>query len=339
MQSRVDRQLRALALAKACAACGARVRTIGHLTGLPPREALRLLFPDRLAVPRGRSPDSPEWYHGANLLHRAEASIVVALYRRLRDADFPAGEALVGAYRHYVGICQPPHRISFDRAFDLAAHTDGLWLTDTRSFSLVTCPACHSEFLAAFGSVARVSKTTRSASWYSGTGRTRGCRGRFRCNRAAAPSARVAGMLVTACSVLWLIDGASWNVLDERKPAVSQSVRSRTPSVGWRCEIRREATPIWRGRLASHLHQKRMPPDFRCRKLVGSRSRGNGCRTLAASAWHRGQFPSPASCVSRSAMTRRGAFRRHRCGTHPRFNRHLELRRLGVEVRAQSRYS
>ena len=155
MESRVDRQLRALALAKACAACGARVRTIGHLTGLPPREALRLLFPDRLAVPRGRSPDSPEWYHGANLLHRAEASIVVALYRRLRDADFPAGEALVGAYRHYVGICQPPHRISFDRAFDLAAHTDGLWLTDTRSFSLVTCPACHSEFLAAFGSVAR----------------------------------------------------------------------------------------------------------------------------------------------------------------------------------------
>ena len=54
MQSRVDRQLRALALAKACAACGARVRTIGHLTGLPPREALRLLLPDRMAVPRGR---------------------------------------------------------------------------------------------------------------------------------------------------------------------------------------------------------------------------------------------------------------------------------------------
>ena len=108
-----------------------------------------------MAVPRGRSPDSPEGYHGANLLHRAEASIVVALYRRLRDADFPAGEALVGAYRHYVGICQPPHRISFDRAFDLAAHTDGLWFTDTRSFSLVTCPTCHSEFLAAYGSVAR----------------------------------------------------------------------------------------------------------------------------------------------------------------------------------------
>lgn len=155
MQSRVDRQLRALTLAKACAAYGARVRTITHLTGISPRDVLRLLFPDRQAVPRGRSPDSPEWYHGANLLCRAEASIVVAIYRRLRRAEFGAGEALLGAYGHYRSICEAPHRISFDRAFDLAAHTDGIWLAETKSFSLVTCPACHSEFLAAYGSVAR----------------------------------------------------------------------------------------------------------------------------------------------------------------------------------------
>jgi len=50
--------------------------------------------------------------------------------------------------------CQPPHRISFDRAFDLAAHTDSLWLTEAQSFGIVVCPACHSEFLAAVGSVA-----------------------------------------------------------------------------------------------------------------------------------------------------------------------------------------
>lgn len=155
MQSRVDRQIRALALAKDCAAHGARVRTISLITGMNPRDLLRLLFPDRQAVPRGRSPDSPEWYHGANLLYRAEASIVVAIYRRLRTADFSAAEALLGAYRHYLGVCQPPHRISFDRAFDLAAHTDGLWLTQTQSFSLVVCPTCHSEYLAAAGSVAR----------------------------------------------------------------------------------------------------------------------------------------------------------------------------------------
>ena len=154
MQTRVDRQLRALTLAKECAALGARVRTISHLSGINPRDLLRLLFPDRQAVPRGRPPDSPEWYHGANLLYRAEASIVVSIYRRLRVADFSAAEALIGAYRHYLGVCQPPHRISFDRAFDLAAHTDGLWLTEAQSFGIVVCPACHSEFLAAFGSVA-----------------------------------------------------------------------------------------------------------------------------------------------------------------------------------------
>ena len=152
---RVDRQLRALQLAKDCAALGARVRTIGHLTGLPPRELLRLLFPDRENVPRGRPPDSPEWYHGANLLYRAEASIVVSLYRRLRDGGFAAAEALVAAYRHHGSICEPPQRISFDRAFDLAAHTDGLWLTSVQSFSLVACPTCHSEYLAAYGSAPR----------------------------------------------------------------------------------------------------------------------------------------------------------------------------------------
>lgn len=154
MQSRVDRQLRALALAKACASYGARVRTITHLTGLPSHDVLRMLFIDRESAPRGRAPDSPEWYHGANLLCRAEASIVVAIYRRLRIADFSAGESLVGAYRHYLGVCQPPARISFDRAFDLAAHTDAIWVTETKSFSMVTCPSCHCDFLAAYGSVA-----------------------------------------------------------------------------------------------------------------------------------------------------------------------------------------
>ena len=121
MQSRVDRQLRALALAKECAALGARVRTIHHLTGMNPRDLLQLLFPDRQAVPRGRPPDSPEWYHGANLLFRAEASVVMSIHRRLRVAGFSAGDALIGAYRHYLGVCQPPHRISFDRAFDLGS--------------------------------------------------------------------------------------------------------------------------------------------------------------------------------------------------------------------------
>jgi flagellar transcriptional activator FlhC len=154
MESRVDRQLRALRLAKACAAHGARVRTICHLTGITPREVLRLFFENRSAVPRGRPPDSPEWYHGANLLYRADASIVMSMYGRLRAAGFGAGDSLVGAYDQYCGIGPGPHRISFDRAFDLAAHTEGVWLTSTKSFSIVACPACHSECLASYGTIA-----------------------------------------------------------------------------------------------------------------------------------------------------------------------------------------
>jgi flagellar transcriptional activator FlhC len=154
-QLRVDRQLRALNLAKACASLGARVRTIGHLTGLPPREVLRLLFPDRYNVPRGRPPDSPEWYHGTNLLNRVEASIVVVTYRRLKQGGFASADALVGAYRRYASLCESPLRISFDRAFDLVAHTDGIWLTSTQSFSIAACRTCRSEYLAPFGAQTR----------------------------------------------------------------------------------------------------------------------------------------------------------------------------------------
>lgn len=100
---------------------------------------------------RGRPPDSPEWYHTANVLFRAEASIVGVLYRRLRHANLPPGQALVAAYRHYRNLCGPEPRISFDRAFDLASHLDGVWITGVKSFSIAHCPQCHSEHLAAIG--------------------------------------------------------------------------------------------------------------------------------------------------------------------------------------------
>jgi len=154
MLTRADRQLHALRLAKDCMELGARARTIHHVTGLPPRELQRLFFPDPKVTPRGRAPDSPEWYHSANLLYRAESSIFASIFRRLRVSGFAAGDTLVGAYRHYQTICQCPLRISFDRAFDLASHTDGIWLAKSSTFSVVTCPACGSEFLAAAGTVA-----------------------------------------------------------------------------------------------------------------------------------------------------------------------------------------
>ena len=59
MRNRAERHLRAVKLAMDCAELGARVRTIHHLCGLPPRELQRLLFSDPYAIPRGRAPDSP----------------------------------------------------------------------------------------------------------------------------------------------------------------------------------------------------------------------------------------------------------------------------------------
>ncbi len=154
MSIRSERQIRLLRLAQECSELGARSRTIHCITGLPTRELQRLFFADARFARRGRAPDSPEWYHGANLLHRAEASIFVSIYRRLRSGDFAAADSLVAAYRHYQSLCQPPYRISFDRAFDLASHVDGIWATGTIALSVVPCAACGSEHLAAVGSIA-----------------------------------------------------------------------------------------------------------------------------------------------------------------------------------------
>lgn len=145
--TQAERHIRALALAKECAALGARMRTIAYVTGLAHSQLAHLFFADRTSAPRGRPPDSPDWYHSANLLNRTEASIFVSIYRRIREMGFAPGEALVSGYRHYLSVCRAHPRISFDRAFDLASHMDGLWIVRTPSFSLVTCPACTSQYV------------------------------------------------------------------------------------------------------------------------------------------------------------------------------------------------
>lgn len=150
--AKINQRMRALTLARDCADLGARVRTIHHITGLRPRELLNLLFSSRTPPPRGRAPDTREWYHNANLLYRIEASIVTANFLRMRSLGFQAPEALIAAYRYYQSVYPPHSRISFDRAFDLAAHTEGLWIAKSPSFHLVSCPRCGSDFLDAIGS-------------------------------------------------------------------------------------------------------------------------------------------------------------------------------------------
>jgi hypothetical protein len=152
MHSRADCQIRAISLAKECWDFGARSRTIHHVTGLRPREVVRLFLVDPQDTPRGRPPASPEWYYNATLACRIEASAFCCMYRRLRECDFGPSESLVGAYRVYHGIYHASARITFDRAFDLASHLDARWLAKLPSFTLVPCPTCEARYLDAVGS-------------------------------------------------------------------------------------------------------------------------------------------------------------------------------------------
>ncbi|TXT31891.1 MAG: hypothetical protein FD131_814 [Rhodocyclaceae bacterium] len=78
MLTRGDRHLHAMQQAKQLAALGARLKTIHIMTGMPPRQVQSLFFPDAHTIPRGRAPDSAEWYHGANLILRTDACLSLA---------------------------------------------------------------------------------------------------------------------------------------------------------------------------------------------------------------------------------------------------------------------
>ena len=60
-------------------------------------------------------------------------------------------DALIEAYRYYRSMHPAPSRISFDRAFDLVAHSTGLWFARCASFCTSWCPHCHAEYLGALG--------------------------------------------------------------------------------------------------------------------------------------------------------------------------------------------
>ena len=120
----VERHIRSLSIAKTCAELGARIRTVSYITGLEHNELVRLFFVDKHSAPRGRPPDSPEWYHQkATLIGKVEAAMVVAVYCRMRDLGFGPTDALVGGFKHYREQCKQSPRINFDRAFDLVCHT------------------------------------------------------------------------------------------------------------------------------------------------------------------------------------------------------------------------
>jgi flagellar transcriptional activator FlhC len=165
----VDRRIRALALARECAKLGARVRTIAYVTGMSRSELVRLLFDEGESPKPGKHPESAEWLHKCNLLTQVEASVCIAIYRRMRELDIGPAEALVAAFKQYVACFRsfsepvdsgPPatkafqSRLNFDRAFDLVCHTDGIWACHRRDLSLLSCEICDSRYLTSYSDAA-----------------------------------------------------------------------------------------------------------------------------------------------------------------------------------------
>lgn len=148
-----DLHIKALQVAQECVSLGARIRTITVITGLPAHELSKLFFQQQLSAPRGRPPDSVDWYHSTNLANQVEGCVFVGHFKRLREQGFAPVTALVSAYKHYRAILAGAPRIGFDRAFDLASHFEGRWIAQTRSFDLIACEQCDCEFLTPLGGI------------------------------------------------------------------------------------------------------------------------------------------------------------------------------------------
>lgn len=148
-----DLHLRALGTGQDCSALGAHPRTIAVMTGLSSQEISQYFFPDPATSRRGRPPDSTNWYFMSTLSQRVEACVVIGQYARLRRHGFLPAESLIAAYRHYLGVCQEPRLLSFDRAFDIASQLDGIWGATLPTLKLLSCSTCRSEVLAELGEV------------------------------------------------------------------------------------------------------------------------------------------------------------------------------------------
>lgn len=151
--SYVVRHIKSLTLAKECVELGARTKTVSYITGLDQHELRRMFFVDEQSAPRGRAPESEDWYLQPNLIKKVEASVFASLFARIHRMGFSHPDALVGAYRAYLERCSCQPRINFDRAFDLVCHLYGIWLKSGQrpDMCLKACALCSSQYIALIG--------------------------------------------------------------------------------------------------------------------------------------------------------------------------------------------
>ncbi|KIP87322.1 hypothetical protein SN15_03165 [Stenotrophomonas maltophilia] len=137
-----EARMEQLARARAFVALDARPITVQRLTGLLSPDLHQWFYRNAEDAQRGRAPRSAQWYSNANLLQQLDANVFCALFNRLYQRGFAADEALLSAFLAYLELDFPHPRVDFDRAFDLASHIVGRWLTNDAHFWMVTCRHC-----------------------------------------------------------------------------------------------------------------------------------------------------------------------------------------------------
>jgi len=139
------RRWRTMALAREAIELGARVSIAAAFTGLPKYEVQRLFCDTETpGVSSGRQPWSAGWYLTESVVVEIQAAYFYACFRQIRELGYPAADALVSGYKNYRRNFGHDPRLSFDRAFELITHVEGLWSTKPPCLMTVVCHACKS---------------------------------------------------------------------------------------------------------------------------------------------------------------------------------------------------
>jgi hypothetical protein len=135
---------------------GARPSIVERITGIQHSELLRIFFDasDHRTSPGGL-PNSAEWFLKANLITAVHATDFYAIFDKLRQAGNPPAEALIKSFEKYKNKYFHDQRLTFDRAFHLISHVDGLWSTEEPELQAVSCDHCGSIYVTARWAVAK----------------------------------------------------------------------------------------------------------------------------------------------------------------------------------------
>lgn len=136
--------------AKRALQLGARLKVVEKITGVERSELLRLFFSK--GEPRkspGASPASAEWFQHVSIPRAVHVAAFYARFDKLRASGHNAAISLIKAYELYLRAHgrDVKHVISFDRAFDLVTHVDGIWTEQTPELEAVLCARCESLFI------------------------------------------------------------------------------------------------------------------------------------------------------------------------------------------------